>query len=141
MLHINKTILIDFTQIIQATFNITVWNGWWAYATYTEENDGWVVTAFDVRTTGTANLVFNELSPTNWTEIINNYPGATGVIVSGIFTRAGNYYVLNLFFPLLVIVLIANSTIFMPADGTEKAELQVINCYCCSKVTFYCLIH
>ena len=129
-------------QTIGASFNISVWNGWWAYATYTEESDGWVVTAFDVRTTGTANLIFNELSPTNWTETIFNYQGASGVIVSGVFTRAGNYYILNLFFPLLVIVLIANSTIFMPADGTEKVELQVRLLFKCDKLhkinTLYC---
>lgn len=100
-------------KFVQSEFNISVWNGWWAYATYTEESEGWIVTAFDVRTTGMANLIFNELSPTNWTETIYYYPGNTGVVVSGIFTRAGNYYVLNLFFPLLVIVLIAISTVFL----------------------------
>ena len=122
---ISTSTVIDL-QTIGAKFNISVWSDWWAYAAYTEESDGWVVTAFDVRTTGTANLIFNELSPTNWTEHIFNYPGNTGVIVSGVFTRAGNYYVLNLFFPLLVIVLIGISTIFIPSDGPVKVELQVL---------------
>ena len=96
------------------------------YGMYTEENEGWVVTELDVSTSPSSLLVFNELSPSNWTETIRDYSPATAVILTCVFTRAGNYYVLNLFFPLLVIVIVSNATIFMPSDVPEKAELQVL---------------
>lgn len=119
--------------MIPLIFNISVWNGWDAYATFTEENDGWVVTALDVRSAASSLLIFNEHSPTNWTQNEYMYPEKTAVIVSALITRAGNYYVLNLLLPLLVIVFVATSTIFMPVDGgPEKPELlvklQFFNC-------------
>ena len=115
--------------MLPLAFNMSVWNGWEAYAPFTEENDGWMVSALDVRSIASSLLIFNELTPTNWTERVNVYPPSTAIIVSGLFTRSGNYYVLNLFLPLLVIVFVANATIFMPADGPEKPELLVL-AYC-----------
>ena len=112
-------------QELGLAFNFTVWGTWLAYATFTEDNDGWDLTALDVRTAASSLLIFNEITPTNWTADVQLYPVSTAVIVSGVFTRAGNYYVLNLFFPLLVIVFVANATIFISADETDKAELQV----------------
>lgn len=108
-------------------FNFSVWGSWLPYGMYSEANEGWVVTAMDVRAATSYLLIFDEVSPTNWTETVDDYSPATGIIVSGEFTRAGNYYVLNLFFPLMVIVIVANATVFMPSNVTEKAELQVMS--------------
>ena len=120
-----------FARLVKEMFlfyNFSVWNGWNAYAMYNEENEGWLVTAIDISTLATSLLILQQNTPTNWTETEQFFAAATGVRVSLIFTRAGNYFVLNLLLPLLVIVFIANATIFIPADGTEKAELQVCRC-------------
>lgn len=108
---------------MQLQYNFSVWNGWNAYAAYNEENEGWLVTSMDVSTQPTSLLILQQNTPDNWTQTEQFFPAATGVKITIVFTRAGNYFVLNLLLPLLVIVFIANATIFIPADGGYLNDL------------------